>query len=299
LLRIKVELDFREDFKADRPLLVLPPRYKVELYEVAKDLRGSGPRGVIDHGVGEGAYLPRPASETLKTYINVPISKELIDKFNEMKRIGKLPAFNIYLEVDAIYFETGFPKLYGFTYNVWKSIHGQERPLVVFSTDEVDLLMRDLKYVDVLRIEIPLPLKIEEVAQEKLVRSVKELMVAEELLKKGDYPEVLRTCRNIVMNHLTKVVEIEEEGKKRRKRVFSDEITDYILGRVPEYEKSLYEDVIKSIDQTLEGLLQHLHKFIKEDTGKLLRNPLRADAEYAFYTLFSIVKYLTELSLER
>ena len=77
--------------------------------------------------------------------------------------------------------------------------------------------------------------------------------------------------------------------------MFRDEIADYILSRVPEYEKNLYEEVIKSVDQTLEGLLQHLHKFIKEDAGKLLKNPLRADAEYAFYTLFSI----TELSVER
>jgi len=159
--------------------------------------------------------------------------------------------------------------------------------------------MKDLKYVDVLRIEIPLPLRIEGVAQEKLVRSVRELMVAEEQLKERKYPEVLHTCRNIVMSYLTKVIEVEEEGKKRKKRVFGDEIANYMLSRVPEYEKSLYKEVIKSVDQTLEGLLQHLHKFIKEDTGKLLKNPLRVDAEYAFYTLFSIVKYLTELSTER
>jgi len=43
------------------------------------------------------------------------------------------------------------------------------------------------------RIEIPLPLKIEGVAQEKLARSVKEIMTAEELLMKGEYTKVLHT----------------------------------------------------------------------------------------------------------
>jgi len=283
----------------DIPLIILPPKYEIMLYEVTKDLRGGGPRGIIDQGIGEGSFLHNPASKTIRTSIRVPVSKRFIDEFNEIKRRGNLPALDIYLEINTLFSESGALKHRLFTDYLCKFIYNVEKNLIIFTTDEVDLLMKDLKYVDILRIEIPLPLKIEDVAQEKLVRSVKELMVAEELLKKGDYPEVLCTCRNIAMNYLTKVVEVEEEGEKRKKRVFSNEIANYILSIVPECQKSLYEEVIKSVDQTLEGLLQHLHKFIKEDTGKLLKNPLRADAEYAFYTLFSIVKYFTELSVER
>ena len=35
VLRIKIEIDFKEDFREDYPLLVLDPRFKVELYEDA------------------------------------------------------------------------------------------------------------------------------------------------------------------------------------------------------------------------------------------------------------------------
>ncbi|MHA1595504.1 MAG: hypothetical protein ACTSXX_12330 [Candidatus Baldrarchaeia archaeon] len=37
--------------------------------------------------------------------------------------------------------------------------------MVIFSTDEVDLLMRELRYVKVIRVEMPLPLRIEDIAQ--------------------------------------------------------------------------------------------------------------------------------------
>jgi len=38
------------------------------------------------------------------------VSKELIDKSNEIKRRGKLPAFNIHLELNTMYYEYGTPK---------------------------------------------------------------------------------------------------------------------------------------------------------------------------------------------
>ena len=294
LLRVKIEMDFREDFKSDTSLLLLPPKYKVELYEVTKDLRGRGLRGIIDQGIGESAVFLKPASSTLKTHIYIPVSKELIDKINEIKRKGNLPAFNIVFDTDIVYYEHSAPSLRSFTSDVWKPVYGgEEWPLIIFTSDEVDLLMKDLKYVEVLRVEVPIPIRAEHIVQEKLVNSVKEVMVAKELLAKGEYESVLRTCRNVVMNYLT------NWDPASRKRVLIEEIREYILSKVPKNQKSLYENVLNSLNETLYGLLQHLHKFIKEDTGKLMENPLRADAEYAFYTLFSVVKYLTELSLER
>ena len=75
-------------------------------------------------------------------------------------------------------------------------------------------------------------------------------------------------------------------------------IENYILSRTPDQQKGLYVDILSGVGKTIYGLLRHLHKFMKEDTGKLIANPLRGDTEYAFYTLFSIIKYLAELSTQ-
>ena len=92
LLKIEVELDFRRDFKKDFPLIILPPRYEIMLYEFTKDLKGTKPKEVIDHGTGEGAFLQNLASKTIRTSINVPVSKKLIDEFNEIKGKGEPPS---------------------------------------------------------------------------------------------------------------------------------------------------------------------------------------------------------------
>ena len=291
VLRIEIEMDFKEDFRENYPLLVLDPRFKVELHEVSRDLRSRGLRGLIDDIIGGSIFIQNPATDTTGIPVDMPVTQTLINTMNEIRRSGKLPALGILVECDCVYYEHGSrPVRRAFSTYVRKPIYGREEDLVIFTTDEVDLLMKDLKYIEFLRVEVPLPLKAEHIAQEKLVKSVNEIMVAKDLLMKGKHDRVLHTCRNVIMNYLT---------TREARNELVEEIRSYILSKVPEGQKSVYEEALKCLGTTVYGVLQHLHKFIKEDTGKLYENPLRADAEYAFYTLFSIVKYLTELSVER
>ena len=51
-LRIKIEMDFKEDVRENYPLLVLNPRFKIELHEVSRDLRSRRLRGLIDDITG-------------------------------------------------------------------------------------------------------------------------------------------------------------------------------------------------------------------------------------------------------
>jgi len=286
MLRVSVWLDFKEDFKEDRPLLVLGPVFKVELYEVSKDLTKGKSLGLVDYITGSSLILTHPATDKTIIYVDIPISQALVNTINEVKSLGRLPALNIEVRCKTMYYEGYSVRPSTFTARVSKAVYGRERDLIVFTTDEVDLLMEKLKYVEILRIEIPLPLEPEHPAQERLVKSVKELMAGKELLMKGKYHKVLNTCRNIILNYLT----APEERSK-----IHEEIENFILSRVLENKREFYRDALIRVGRTLHGLLQYLHKFIKEDTGRLREAPLRADAEYAFYTLFSIVKYLVEV----
>lgn len=287
ILRIGFKIDFTEDFEENFPLLLVNSKFRIKLYEVTKDLRTRSPKDLIDEFIGGGILVPRAHSDIVRSYVDISMSRSLINSINEIKSLGKLPAFEIKVEWDGVFLKYATPKTKHFSTLVYKHVFGEEQDLVVFTTDEIDLLMRDLKYVETLRVELPLPIKVEHVGLKKIVKSVEEIMVAKEDLAQGKYDRVLNTCRNIIMNYLT---------KREARDKLTEEIVDYIISKIPEQQKSLYADVLSRIGKTIYGLLQHLHKFIKEDTGKLIANPLRGDAEYAFFTLFSIIKYLAELS---
>jgi|GEM_PF-2786332 hypothetical protein len=289
ILQMEIKIDFSGDSFEEGPFLVIP-EYRVTLYEVSKDLRSRRPRGFIDYIIGPNVVVYDPKIP-VKTHIEIPVSQELINIFNELRSQDKLPALEIEVNSDIIYYKDlklqAIPRA---NIPVYKSVYGRTEGLVVFTSDEVDLLMRDLKYTDVIRVEIPFPLEAENIAQENIVKSVEELRAARELLIQGDYPNVLQTCRNIIMNYLT---------KRENRENLREDIIDYIISRAPESQRDLYEDVLKALGKTIHSLLQHLHKFVKEDTGKLMENPLRSDAEYAFYTLSTVLKYISELSTEK
>ncbi|MHA1595505.1 MAG: hypothetical protein ACTSXX_12335 [Candidatus Baldrarchaeia archaeon] len=59
---------------------------------------------------------------------------------------------------------------------------------------------------------------------------------------KGDYIEVLRTCRNVIMNYL---------AKRESREKLAKEIENYILSKIPETQRSLYEVVLDSLGKTL------------------------------------------------
>jgi len=68
------------------------------------------------------------------------------------------------------------------------------------------------------------------------------------------------------MNYLTR----GEAGDK-----LAEEIENCILSRIPDQQKGLYVDILSGVGKTIYGLLRHLHKFLKEDTGKLIANPFK------------------------
>jgi predicted Zn-ribbon and HTH transcriptional regulator len=165
---------------------------------------------------------------------------------------------------------------------------GERSEIMPFSTEEIDELMEKLGYVKFIRFEVPVPL-IPEARIEILEKSATELKNVEEKIIKGDYPDALRVLRNIIMNYLTE--------KKEDKRVLREAIREYITSNVPSNYKSIYEGILNGIENTLVSNLEHIHKFIKEETGKLIRMPSREEAEYVYFTLVSILRYISQLTI--
>jgi len=134
---------------------------------------------------------------------------------------------------------------------------------------------------------------------EPLVKAVEELRHGEKFLREGNYDGVIRSVRNIVLNHLLTVIEsVEVQGRKEPWRFLDRELEKRIIANIPREAESAYRTVLHGIQDTLRRLLQdHLSKFIHLDTQELIRMPLRADAEYLFSAVANIIRYLSKLSL--
>ena len=131
-----------------------------------------------------------------------------------------------------------------------------------------------------------------------LVEAVRELELAFQQYREGKYDSVVRSLRNIVMNHILTEKRVEESVEGRvEKRVLDEKIKNIVLANVPAAHAKEYRAAIKALEGALRKLLQdHLSKFVHLDTGKLLMMPLREDAEYLLMTVSSAVKYLTSLA---
>jgi len=164
---------------------------------------------------------------------------------------------------------------------------GEKFSPMIFFTEKIYELMKKLGYAEIVRFEIPVPL-IPEAHIEILSKSATELKSAEEKIAKGDYPEALNILRNIIMNYLT-------ESEKEKGRVLKEELEESIISSVPSDLKGVYEKILKGIENALLSNLEHIHKFIKEDTGKLIAMPSREEAEYVYLMLLVILRYLSQL----
>ena len=134
---------------------------------------------------------------------------------------------------------------------------------------------------------------------EHLVRAVEDLELAFKQYREGKYEAAILSLRNIIMNHLlTKVKEVEKDGRKFKERHLDSKIRNLALANVPDVYKDEYKVVITSVEGVLRRILQdHLSKFVHLDTGKLLRMPLREDVEYLLMIVSSLLKYLVALSM--
>ena len=283
---------FEEKLKGDCPFWLITDEYCVNLRS-SRSLPPQSTTHVATVGRFRGyakAVAPKSAESTIKVGFDVPSSEALLDKVNGIRMQGEIPIFEITCNITA--FRIGLTSSEWFRQDnvpVMKYLPNGELTRYIFlTTEEVEELMEKLKYIDLLRLEIPVP-KTQTPSNETLRRCVNELKTAHEELIKGNYREALSICRNILMNHLL------PSGDGERK--LRSELRDAVIDGVPKDATEKYRLILGGIEATLRENLKHIHKFIKEDTGELLSAPLREDAEYVFTMLSTTIRYLSKLTM--
>jgi hypothetical protein len=297
IVRAEAEQGFVQQALRGLPVLFIVDKYDVAIYS-CEDLNGSSSNFVSQIKSLKGFSKLFHPSESLKLELEfeIPVSSKLIDQINEIRRRNRVFALSISFYWRALLLPTHeiVPQRPLGLCVEKASPRGNISP-ITFSTEEVNELMKGLKYAEFIRFDVPVPL-IPDAPFEILRKSASELKSVENMITRGQYPEALNTLRNIIMNHLTKE-EVEEKEKGRKKRFLKEEIRDYVLKTVPDSSKNIYEEILKGIENTLLSNLAHIHKFIKEETGKLIIAPLREDVEYVYFILLSTLRYLSQLIL--
>jgi hypothetical protein len=276
--------DVKKLLEGDYPYLFVLDEYEVEL------LGGTngGHVHVVNIGSFKGYTIISEAGKSLTLKFEIPVSSKLIDSINDIRRKGmRMELFIKYdYSITRLPDATRFVKKADYVYKLTPT--GERSNYMTFSTEEVSELMRELKYAELIRLEIPIPLQ-PTPSQEVLKKCVEELKGVEDSLIKGDFKGAIVTCRNIIMNYLTQPV----EGK----RLLRDDLRKSIMEKAPEHLKQIYEKILDSFEKTLANNLDHIHKFVKEDTGRLDRMPLREDVEYVYLMLIATVRYFSQFML--
>jgi hypothetical protein len=293
VLIIKAEVDLEEIKRilgGDSHSLFIVDNYKVELFEC--ETLEAGTRGLkLEVGTFRGFVKPYIPNQSLMLEFEIPISFKLIDTINDIRRKKKIVGFELLYSYNVVKIDYS-PIIKSGEENVRKtSPKGEKMRTMIFTTEEIDKLMEELKYAEFIRFEVPIPL-ISEANFEILKKVAIELKNVEEVITKGDYPNAIKSCRNIIMNYLLK--DKDESGK----RVLTKELRENILSRIPDKFKEDYKGILNGLSETLRvNLEEHIHKFVKEDTGKLLNIPSREEAEYVYMMLILILRYISQLML--
>jgi hypothetical protein len=300
IVRAEAEQGFVQQALKGGSALFIVDKYDVAIYS-CEDLNGSSSDLVSLIKSLKGFSKLFHPSESLKLEFEIPVSSKLIDQINEIRRRGRVFALSIFFYWRALLLHT-FEVVPSQPLQRLESVEkpsprGNISPITFF-TEEVNELMKELKYAEFIRFDVPVPL-IPDAPFEILRKSASELKSVEDAIAKGQYPEALNTLRNIIMNNLTDPLtkEVEEREKDRKKRVLKEEIREYVLKTVSDSSKNIYEEILKGIENTLVSNLAHIHKFIHEETGKLINAPLREDVEYVYFILLSTLRYLSQLIL--
>jgi len=293
VLIIKAEIgleDIKRLLEGDFHLFIVD-NYKVELFEC--ETLEAGARGLrLKVGTFGGFVKTHIPNESLMLEFEIPISFKLIDTINDIRRKKKIVGFELSYSYNVVKIDYPPTIKNGVEYVRKTSPKGEKMGTMIFTTEEIDKLMKELKYAEFIRFEVPIPL-ISETNLEILKKVAMELKNVEEVITKGDYPNAIRSCRNIIMNYLLK--DKDESGKKR---VLTNELRGNILNRIPDKFKEDYKGILNGLSETLRvNLEEHIHKFVKEDTEKLLNIPSREEAEYVYMMLILILRYISQLML--
>jgi len=245
--------------------------------------------------VNVGKLLQVGRSETI--HLIVPLSSPKVDKFLEIRRKKRYSMFDVKISSNCLCYDSGHNLMKQIPikrYTLNKILTGGElSPYLTFNTDDFNKLMKEIKGYSLESIQIPI-YEFKEQRFPSMKKAVKLLKSAYQNLSSGNELATARDIRNLFLNYLTVPKKIKTEEETKYERFLIDEITEYILNKVPDNSKKVYNDVIKGLERNIRSICDVLSKFIHETDDKLINVPLHKDLEFLYLSALSIVTYLAK-----
>jgi len=231
------------------------------------------------------------------THLVIPLNSPKVDKFLEIRHKKRYLLFDVDI--------SGYCLCYDSENKLTEQIPLKRLSLkkktardelsdrVIFNTDDFVKLMKEIKGYRLESVEIPI-YNFKEQQFPNMKKAVDLLKSAYQNLYSGKELETVRDIRNLFLNYLTFPKKIKTEEGKKSEKFLKNEIKNYIMSKVPENSKEVYEAVIKALEKDIRSICDILSKFIHETDDKLINVPLHKDLEFLYLSALSIVTYLAK-----
>ncbi|ADY01231.1 hypothetical protein VMUT_1024 [Vulcanisaeta moutnovskia 768-28] len=278
-------------------------KYLVSLYRFRRDSRTFEPVNSILEGCVFDTQLikyTRPegaahqqAEHTFKgpLRLSIELTPSLLREFMEIVNAGANPAFNT--SVDTMYeppyaLITGGNGVIAYCDMTVRIETEKDKPgSIILSSDDVGDIVRKVGYVGYITLSVPMPIPQVSISVKSLADAVNNLLLAKQALERLDYIQVIKVCRNVIYNDITEV--------KKQQRVIRGEVRELIMRRFGGDTGKFYEDILEKVEKMIRSAADYVSRFIHEELDQVLMNTSSADAEYAYRTTLTIVKYLADL----
>lgn len=295
-IRVEVQVNFEYKTKiGDKSKIYIPQlNFEVQLYSAPASSLSSPFSNHNFEKIGSlGVFRSSPmffdTSKKFDTSVLIPLNAKKIEEMQKIRTSNKLVTFQITAEgIYSIYDHND--KKYSEFQPIGKAFvmktmpDGTKNHFIILTTEEFENMFQSIKDFDIYRLEIFISRKIKSSAQEDLKRAIESMENGKDKLIQLNYQGALLDIRNAILNHLC--------DKENNRNVLKKEIRDYVLQRVPIDCRNMYEEILNTVSTQLNSLLQNLHKFVHEDSGKLKFSPLHQDIAMIYFITSWIIKYL-------
>lgn len=227
----------------------------------------------------------------------MPLNSPKVDKFLEIRHKKKYLLFLVKISGYCLCYDAEH-KLTKQTpikaYRLMRmTTEGEPSEYIIFDTDDFVKLMKGIKGYTLESIELPI-YDFKKQRFPSMTKAVKLLRSAYQNLYAGNELATVRDIRNLLLNYLTVTKSIDTEEGKRPEKFLRDEIKKYIIDKVPDSSKKVYNEIIKGLERDIRSICDVLSKFIHETDDVLINVPFHRDLEFLYFSTLSIMIYLAK-----
>ena len=290
------------------PRFIVIPKLHYDVYLHKCDIRTTPCSQVSQDSIyhGEFSWLTvscTSSSCNQEAKLPIILDKELIDRLVSIVKDNKRPAFQVVLSTDPYaiaipYVVARAPLLSANVATVLDlnivnaSIKSNLGNYIVFSSDDVEHILNNIKYFERVKIEVEVKLpETTEGLPKPLIDAIKALEKAFEDIKNLDFASAIIKCRS-AMEYITTH---EKRGDKYVK-VIRDEVKKTILSRYKGAAENVYTEVLNTLEGPIRDIYAMMSKFVHLDSDEIEFYPRMADAIYICRQTLGIIDYLVELS---